>query len=413
MYGNMKSLLIAIGLLACLDPLSRGQDWEPPDRFFQALPYWADQIDVRHLMGFLVPAPVAKTGQTSSFSIGDDGDLQMGIAWASPRFSDHGDGTVTDNNTGLIWLKNADCFGNRLWADALNDCNNLADGSCGLSDGSTAGDWRLPSVNELLSLLDYGYSTSPALSNAAGTGQWTEGDAFTGVNQIYWSSTTVSQPYISEYAWVVDLWGYVDNNGKGSGGRCVWPVRGGQAELLDLIGILAPAPVRETGQKTSYAIGDDGDLRPGVAWPNPRFTANGDGTVTDNLTGLIWLENASCGGALRWQEALDFCNSLADGSCGLSDGSIAGDWHLPSINELYSLIDCQYNDPALSNAAGTDQWTEGDAFSGVDSIISCWSSTTLGRYTDTAFHVYLRYGEVYHTRKSSGLLTAWPVRSGL
>jgi len=46
-------------------------------------------------------------------------------AWTGVRFTDNGDGTVTDNLTALIWLKNADCFGTRVWADALSDCNNL------------------------------------------------------------------------------------------------------------------------------------------------------------------------------------------------------------------------------------------------------------------------------------------------
>ncbi len=45
-----------------------------------------------------------------------------------------------------------------------------------------------------------------------------------------------------------------------------------------------------TGQTTTYAAGDDGALRKGTAWPEVRFTVNGDGTVTDHLTGLIWLE---------------------------------------------------------------------------------------------------------------------------
>jgi hypothetical protein len=50
-----------------------------------------------------------------------------------------------------------------------------------------------------------------------------------------------------------------------------------------------PAPVPKTGQTTSYAIGDDGDLERGVEKPplKDRFTDNGDGTVLDNLTGLI------------------------------------------------------------------------------------------------------------------------------
>ena len=50
-----------------------------------------------------------------------------------------------------------------------------------------------------------------------------------------------------------------------------------------------PPPLSKTGQATSWGAGDDGDLEGGVAWPNPRFADNGDGTITDNLTGLIWL----------------------------------------------------------------------------------------------------------------------------
>lgn len=52
------------------------------------------------------------------------------------------------------------------------------------------------------------------------------------------------------------------------------------------------APVPKTGQTQSYTAGDDGDLQKGVAWPTPRFAGNGNGTVTDKLTGLIWLKNA-------------------------------------------------------------------------------------------------------------------------
>jgi hypothetical protein len=58
-------------------------------------------------------------------------------------------------------------------------------------------------------------------------------------------------------------------------------------------GTRAPAQPGRTGQTISYATGDDGDLKKGIAWPNLRFTA-ANGAVTDNLTGLIWLQNAGC-----------------------------------------------------------------------------------------------------------------------
>ena len=52
-------------------------------------------------------------------------------------------------------------------------------------------------------------------------------------------------------------------------------------------------PLARTGQITSYAPGDDGDLQMGVANPTPRFTDNRDGTVTDRLTGLTWTQDGT------------------------------------------------------------------------------------------------------------------------
>jgi hypothetical protein len=125
------------------------------------------------------------------------------------------DGTVTDNLTGLIWLKNANCFGERTWVEALSDCNGLADGQCGLTDGSQVGDWRLPNLRECHSLIDYG-SSDPALPS---------GHPFTNVEMTYWSSTNnASYPWIS---WHVSLLsGSVSYNNK-TDPYFVLAVRGG------------------------------------------------------------------------------------------------------------------------------------------------------------------------------------------
>ena len=149
------------------------------------------------------PTPPPKTGQTTSYATGDDGDFERGVPLVTPRFTDNLDGTVTDNQTGLIWMKNANCFGDRPWHNALSDCNGLANGSCGLNDGSNAGDWRLPNSNELASLIHKGYY-NPALSNTVGTGQWTQGNPFNNVRfYCYWSSSTSA--YYTEGAWYVDM----------------------------------------------------------------------------------------------------------------------------------------------------------------------------------------------------------------
>jgi len=104
---------------------------------------------------------VPKTGQTTSYATGDDGDLEKGLIWPNPRFTDNEDGTITDNLTNLIWLKDANCFSGRTWNNALSDCNGLASVSCGLTDGSDAGKWRLPHIKELQSLIDFSYYPVP------------------------------------------------------------------------------------------------------------------------------------------------------------------------------------------------------------------------------------------------------------
>ena len=160
-------------------------------------------------------ASVEKTGQTTSYATGDDGDLQKGVAWPNPRFTDNGDGTVTDNLTGLIWLKDANCFGEKIWADALSDANGLASGSCGLTDGSSAGDWRLPNVKELQSLIDFG-QYGPTLPS--------DHPFLLGVQSThYWSSTTYAG--YTDNACTVSIYnGLVSTSNKGHNDY-VWPVR--------------------------------------------------------------------------------------------------------------------------------------------------------------------------------------------
>ena len=65
------------------------------------------------------------------------------------------------------------------------------------------------------------------------------------------------------------------------------------------------ASVPKTGQTASYDQNtppkDDGALKKGVAWPTPRFTDNNNGTVTDNLTNLIWMKHANYSSTQSWQ----------------------------------------------------------------------------------------------------------------
>ena len=150
------------------------------------------------------------------------------------RWCDQGDGTVLDMTTGLVWLRKADWGGRKPWRNPSTDCSPpkytcyddahsragiLKHGTTGadLSDGSTEGDWRLPTKNELWGLA----SGTEAVRSSAPR-------AFTGVQSWnYWSGTTsVDFPTIAWLVYLVN--GNAYHNFKEGGGVYVWPVRGGQ-----------------------------------------------------------------------------------------------------------------------------------------------------------------------------------------
>ncbi len=174
------------------------------------------------------PAPIEKTGETTCYAdespwdeidcagTGRDGDFQMGAAWPDPRFTDNLDGTVTDGLTGLIWLNDGNCFGERTWVEALSDCNGLATGACGLTDDSSAGDWRLPNVKELQSLIDFG-SSRPVLP---------PGHPFININEVFWSST--NHHYYEWMSWYVSLISGYNGYENKTGIFYVLPVKGGR-----------------------------------------------------------------------------------------------------------------------------------------------------------------------------------------
>ena len=110
------------------------------------------------------------------------------------RFVVCGDGAVKDNLTGLFWLENASCFGGLSWADANIAAAQLSDGQCGLTDGSSPGDWRLPTIEEWTVIMDQATAngcSAPFVPDVVGTGCCGTGTcAFAGVQSFYWSSST-------------------------------------------------------------------------------------------------------------------------------------------------------------------------------------------------------------------------------
>ena len=176
----------------------------------------------------------------------------------------------------------------------------------------------------------------------------------------------------------------------------------------------APAPVPQTGQTTCYnssgtvipcaGTGQDGAIKGGVAWPVPRFTDKGNGTVSDNLTGLMWTKDANAPGptactpatSKSWQQALDYA------AC-LNSNSYLGfnDWRVPSIRELGGLVDASRSNPALP---------AGHPFTSVQSSYY-WSGSTYANSTVNAWYVVMNYGYVGYGSKTNSYYV-WPVRSG-
>jgi hypothetical protein len=194
------------------------------------------------------------------------------------------------------------------------------------------------------------------------------------VRPYYWTSTTVAGQ--TAKVWSFDLEsGIIVEEGKGTVGLYSWPVRG------------SSSLVSKTGQTTSYAAGDDGNLQMGVALPATRFTAGaGDeiNCVTDNLTGLMWTKDADLyGNASFWSDGLGYANSLD--LCGYTD------WRLPNKNELYSLIDRSQSAPALASS---------HPFTNVKTDKKYWTSTSNAYFRDDAWQVDLSSGSVNVTAKS-------------
>ena len=161
-----------------------------------------------------------------------------------------------------------------------------------------------------------------------------------------------------------------------------------------------PLNLPKTGQVTCYdesgniigctGTGQDVDLHQGVAWPSPRFTDNGDGTVTDNLTGLIWTKDGNAPGpvacfpavAKTWQAALDYV------AC-LNTNSYLGytDWRLPNVNELKSLVH--------AGQSNISTWLNTQGFNNVQSYYY-WSSTSYAGSPYDAWIVHMWNGYVFY-----------------
>lgn len=340
-----------------------------------------------------------RTGLTVSYAAGDDGDLQRGTPWPTPRFTNPDGSTpltqdvIVDHLTGLFWTRDANTPGpsacgpraTKTWFDALLyiSCLN-SNAYLGYSD------WRLPNRKEMTSLTNH---------YGIGSWSWLTSEGFIFVNAAYWTSTLdVAFGSSSYYVWrVYNAPGLIGNSAYKP--FPVWPVRG------------TSLTIPRTGQLLNLKAGDDGDLQSGVAWPDPRFV-DPDGTtpvtadvVVDRLTGLMWTRDANapgpsaCGSGAEktWQGALDYVACLnVNNYAGYSD------WVLPNMNELESLLN-------LGEASQVD-WLNSQGFMNIHAY-AYWSSTTdVLAATPFAWSIGMDDAAMGQTDKPIEIFV-WPVRT--
>jgi hypothetical protein len=251
-----------------------------------------------HSTGFtVVEYSLPDTGQTVSYTttFGEDHDYTIN----PPAFDNSSADTVTDNNTKLMWQRQDDGT-TRTWSAAGTYCSNLT-----LASYS---DWRLPKIEELQRILNLGKS-NPSIDTTYFTSTQ---------SSEYWSST--ASVYITTEAHEVDFLNGVVSYRTKTNSFYVRCVRGEQTS-------------------TSY-------------------TDNGNETVTDIKTGLVW-QKGDDGTTRNWEPALGYCEGLSLGG--------KTDWRLPNVKELSSIVDY---------TKGT--FTIDDAFSTFpnQSNLDYWSSTT-------------------------------------
>lgn len=277
----------------------------------------------------LVPFKLPDTGQNGSYTSthGEDADFIIN----PPSFTDNGDGTVTDNITGLMWQK-AD-GGEMTFENAEVFCHNFNLGGYN--------DWRLPTSHELFSINNYNY-LNPAL----------DATYFIKTQAEYWWTSDIRADDTTR-VWVVNAGGGIGPHPKNE------TVSAGGTKLFHVRAVRNP-------YSTVFSVS--------------HFTDNGDGTIIDNFTGLVW-QKIQLADTITWEGALAYANSL----------SLAGktDWRLPNVKELHSLNDENLYKPSFNK----DYFI--NTLSG-----NYWSSTTMVNTATVAWDINIDYGIVSYNNKT-------------
>lgn len=219
-----------------------------------------------------------------------------------PAYKDNGNGTVTDINTGLVWQKTPD-FVTRSWADGVKYAESF--GLAGFDD------WRLPTIKELFSIADLrGNMKTQTPYIDTGHFDFEYPDTSTGARDMdgqYWSSNR-----------------YVGTTMHGDRSAFGFNFADGRIKSypISLGSGRRPGGARRPGKYVRCVRGK--------AYGENDLVDNGNGTVTDRATGLMWTK-ADSGKTMNWEKALEYAESL----------KLAGydDWRLPNVKELQSIVD--------------------------------------------------------------------------
>lgn len=270
----------------------------------------------------------------------------------TPSYTDNGDGTVTDNVTGLMWEQSTDKNGDG--EINYSDKEYYGDALEGAASCTTGGytDWRLPSIKEQYSLIMYyGAEPSPTATSQSTAVPFLNTDYFAfgygDLNASDNGATADERLIDAQYATSTI---YVSTTMNGS--ATMFGVNFGDGRIKGY---------PSTDKKKYYVQ----YVRGNEAYGTNDFADNNDGTITDNATGLMWMQNDD-GSGMLWEDALTYAENF----------SYAGysDWRLPDVKELQSILDYSRSPETTSSAA-------------IDPIFNCTAITNEGGDVDYPFYM--------------------------
>ena len=328
-------------------------------------------------------SPIPDSGQTSCY---DSNGVQISCPTANnanfgqdanyqgetPAYQNNGDGTISDLVTGLMWQQTPDRDGNNVINSADKLTYDQAVATANASNYAGYDDWRVPTITELYSLIDFS-GTDPSGYNGtdrSGLTPFINTDYFEfGYGDTSAGERLIDAQYASSTKYVSTtmhgdetMFGvnFADGRIKGYG--------------LSLHG----------SDKEFYAIFVRGNLD----YDRHDFVDNGNGTISDNATGLMWQQTDS-GLGYQWSDALSYCEGAR----------FAGydDWRLPNVKELQSLVDYGRSPDTTHSAAidpifsATQMTNEADAID----YPAYWSSTTHANLSPVpgANSAYVNFGQ--------------------